>query len=144
VIIMVENVKKYLLKFWGFKTRNTLQHKILHESTQQVYQKVFHGIHFWTFLLNFKPKNFQFSKQNRENCNYNNFQIKLYIGDLTLVAEQHSTVRNVPRILFMDTSYVSSRNFIFCGFKFVMVYVIYNLYFITVKPGCTISGTNED
>jgi hypothetical protein len=70
-------------------------------------------------------------------------QINLYIQDLTLDEEQHSTMRNVPRMLFVYTSYVSFCNFIFCGFKFVMIFVSYNLYFITAKPGCTVSGTNE-
>jgi hypothetical protein len=66
-----------------------------------------------------------------------------YIQYLTLDKEQHSTMRNVPRILFVYTSYVSFCNLILILIKICDNFCNYNLYFIMVITGYTVSGTKE-
>ena len=70
-------------------------------------------------------------------------QINLYMHFLTLDEEQHSTVKNVPRKLFVYASSVYFRNFIYWLLKWPTIIVSCNLYLIMVLPGCTIWGKTE-
>ena len=67
-------------------------------------------------------------------------QIKLYIQFLKLDKEQHRSLRNVTRILFVYTSSVYLRNFNSWILKPETIFVSYTLYFIMVITGRTISG----
>jgi hypothetical protein len=70
-------------------------------------------------------------------------QINLYMHFLTPDEEQHSKMKNVPRKLFVCTSSFYFQNFIYWVLKWDIIYVNYTLYFIMVRPECTVSGTND-
>jgi hypothetical protein len=70
-------------------------------------------------------------------------QINLYMHFLTLDEEQHSTMRNVQRILFVYMCSVYFCNFIYWLLKCEKIFVSYTLYFIMAISGNTLSGTNK-
>ena len=70
-------------------------------------------------------------------------QINLYMHFLTLNEEQHSTTRNIPRILFVYIYSMYFSNFIYWVLKYATIIVNNTSYFIMVVPECTVSGTNE-
>jgi len=70
-------------------------------------------------------------------------QINIYMHFLTQDEDQHSKMRNVPRMWFVYMSSVYFCNLIYFLLKLPKIFVNYTLYFITVIPGYTISGTND-
>ena len=118
---------------------NICKHKIIHGKKQRIYQEEFREIQ---FSLNFKRKNFKSSIQNSENWSNIMIQINLHRHFLTLDEEQHSTMRNSQRMLFVYTSSVSFQNFIYWVLNYLTIFVSYTSYFIMLIPGCNISGKN--
>ena len=70
-------------------------------------------------------------------------QINLYMHFLTLDEEQHSTMKNVPRIIFVYVSSVYFCNFIYWILKCATIFVNYTVYFIVLILDVLLSGTNK-
>jgi hypothetical protein len=93
-----------------------------------IFIKNVYEIQFWTFKLNFKPKNFKFPIKTVKIWTEIMIQIKLYMHFLTLDEEQHSKMRNVARKIFVYAFSAYFRKFIFWVLKWVTIYVNYILY----------------
>jgi hypothetical protein len=87
---------------------NIHKHNIIHENTHHAYQKDLSGIQFEQFNWILKQKTLNFPCKTVKIIPTIMIQINLYIQDITLDEEQHSTMGNMRGILFKYTSYVSS------------------------------------
>ena len=111
---------------------NICKHKILDKKKKKAYLSKRLS---WNSVLNIviefqMKKNLNFPCRTVKIGTEIMIQSNLYMHFLTLDEEQHSTMRNVPRKLFVYTSSEYSLNSIYWVLKWTKIYVNYTLYIL--------------